>query len=179
MIKKLFFLAFLSVWAAKAQEPLERFTLLEAKIIGLGVDHQEPLTKTMLLDASLGMGITSIIYGDSYSFLMPFTPNLYTKVELREYYNRNRFTTLNKGNYIGIQSKVIATKKEIFMFNDIHWGIQRELSQKMVMSFHIGIGRYVYLHKSAESRIFPPEKYRKSEIIFSPSLMIEFKYILF
>lgn len=178
-MKKLFFLVFLSVWAVKAQEPLERFTLLEAKIIGLGINHQEPLTKTMLLDASLGMGITSVIYGEKHHFLKPFTPSIYAKVELREYYNRNRFTTLNQGNYIGIQSKVIATAKEIFMFNDIHWGIQRKLSEKMVMSFHIGIGRYVYLHKSSEIKIFPPEKYIQSEVIFSPSLMFEFKYILF
>lgn len=178
-MKNIFFLAFLFVWVVKAQEPLERFTLLEAKIIGLGINHQEPLTKTMLLDTSLGGGITSVMYGDSFRFLMPFTPSAYAKVELREYYNRKRFTTHNKGNYVGLQSKVIATSKEVFMFNDIHWGLQRQLKGNLLMSFHIGIGRYVYLHKSSENKIFPPNEYRKGEVMFSPSIMVEFKYILF
>lgn len=174
-MKRIIFIFLVSIsFVAHSQTELQRQTSLEAGIFSLGVNHQQPLSRTIMADISAGYGSSTYsYYSGSLSFAyFDFSP--FTRVELKHIYNRQKRLnkgkdiSFNRGNFIGLQNKMIfIDKKNLTMINEFHWGVQTELAKKLLMNFHLGIGHYNNVKDSYDKGTF------------FPSIGFYFRYILF
>lgn len=177
-MKRIIFIFLLSIsFVAHSQTELQRQTSLEAGIFSIGVNHQQPLSRTIMADISAGYGSSIYSYSSYYSrnlsfVFLDFSP--FTRVELKHIYNRQKRLnkgkdiSFNRGNFIGLQNKMIfIDKKNLTMINEFHWGVQTELAKKFLMNFHLGIGYYNNIKDSYDKGTF------------FPSIGFHFRYILF
>lgn len=164
------------LWAVsfgvKAQTELKRQTGLEATIISLSVNHQQPLAKHLLADISLGFGSSSVSspgHLNYYSGL--FSP--FGRVSLKWFYNRTKRLNnaksldFNHGNFLGFQNKMVFIgQRQLTMLNELHWGVQTQLSNRFLLQFHLGLGYHQNLAMKQAGG-------------FYPAIGLNFRYVLF
>lgn len=134
---------------------LRSLTKLDLGLQGVGFSYEPRLSNKMTIDLSAGAGGGYNVSEDrvnySWSFLQPA---LYFMVTPKFYYNRkkriekgNKFQN-NSGNYLGVRLKY-TTGNNTSDYNNsvrpaglvnVHWGIQRTLSNKWILNAHAGLG---------------------------------------
>ncbi|TXK50869.1 hypothetical protein FVR03_04240 [Pontibacter qinzhouensis] len=144
---------------------LNKLLKAELGLHGIGLSYELPVSAKFLVDISGGLGAGYAVtkgsyYTDSFSSTWIFIdPVVYVKAGGRYLYNRSkRFEKLksvrnNAGNFIGFQTKYTtqrAFNNNVFdqmaeplnrtWLNEIHWGIQRDMSEKILFNLHLGIG---------------------------------------
>lgn len=173
-MKNIFVIIFLGIsFGMKAQTELVQQTGIEASILSLSVNHQQPLTKSLLADISLGYSSRFYSGYNGVSFYVAeFSP--FTRVEFKQFYNRKKRLNkgknldFNHGNFIGIQNKLVFVDKyHLTMLNEFHWGVQTQLADNFLLNFHIGVGHYKNLKNADDNGNF------------FPTVGLNFRYILF
>ncbi|MDO5608990.1 MAG: hypothetical protein Q4G08_11105 [Capnocytophaga sp.] len=122
-----------------------------------------------------GMGpVAKITENEVEMNLVKFAP--YTRAGLKYFYNlqkrieKGKSIKHNHGNFVGFQNKFFygsANPTGTTMLNEVHWGVQTELSGKFLFTFHVGVGHFYNIE----------EKYRVGRV--TPTIGVRFKYILF
>ncbi len=176
-MKKIFLLIFVSpllIFGQQKESKLDKQLGIDATILGAGIFYEYPLSNKFLSEISVGVG-SSFIYatptvGFNFSTYRP-----YSRVALKWYYNREKrikkgkSISLNVGNFIGIQNKVMYGYGNnpkygdlAFMINDIYWGSQTKLTNKLVLNYHFGLGYILVNDRDFDS--------------FLPTIGIKLKY---
>lgn len=145
---------------------LTNFGRINLGLHGLDASYEMLISKKIVWENSIGMGMGSSIYGSSVEYLFDFTkPTPYIKSELKYIYNTERRISKqksilnNSGNYIGLQTKYSFGNNNHYKLNqtlltEIHWGIQRNLGKKFLFNTHIGLG-YITDFDSKDGHITP------------------------
>lgn len=147
----------------------------EVNLLGVGAFYEQPISESVLGEISLGYGnIWKKTNTELQTKLGLYRP--YSRINLKWYYSRRsrlkrgKNIHHNSGSFIGVQNKFFYGLNNIEenefllqMINEVHWGIQTELSDNILLNFHIGIGNYNSVgHFNS----------------FFPTLGVRFKYVL-
>ncbi|WP_298762458.1 hypothetical protein [uncultured Polaribacter sp.] len=155
MKKTIYLILSLMVGNLFAQDiTLQKQFKLEYNLLGIGASYELPISEKLLLDfgAGVGGGVDS-----NEAYVWDFNTSLaaYVKVELKRFYNldkrykKGKNVANNAGNYVGLQTKYFTTRfspnkdydpLQNAILTEIHWGFQRNLSEKWLFNFHIGAG---------------------------------------
>lgn len=180
-MKKLFLIFFSVIsiicFSQNSQDQsFQSFTRLNLGLHGLEVTNELPISKRLIWENSLGIGMGSFVnnnvnYRLIFDVLVPFLTS-----ELKLMYNKNkrlekgRSRLNNSGNYVGLQAKYSFGSSKTFELNqtlltEIHWGIQRPLGKRFIFDLHLGLG-YLLDFDSEEG-------------LASPTFGLRFGYLMF
>lgn len=176
-MKKVIFMLVVSLpFFMKAQDiAVKRQIGIDATILGVGAFIEQPISTNILAEISAGVGSSVIKNLGSIKYVIDdFRP--YTRIQLKRFYNRDNRVSKNKnilfntGNYIGFQNKLYYGIKadegtHTFMINELHWGVQTELYNKLLLNFHIGLG-----YASTKYSLYSS---------FLPTIGLKIKYVIF
>ncbi|CEN39756.1 hypothetical protein [Capnocytophaga cynodegmi] len=176
-MKKIIFMLVVSLpFFVKAQDiAVKRQIGIDATILGVGAFFEQPLSTNILAEVSAGVGSSVLKTSGSINYVSnDFRP--YTRIELKRFYNRdnrvskNKNILFNKGNYIGFQNKLYYGIKadegtHTVMINELHWGVQAELHNRLLLNFHIGLG-----YASTKYSLYSS---------FLPTIGLKIKYVIF
>lgn len=119
---------------------------------GLEVSYELPVSKKMIWENSLGIGMGSNVYGSTIEYVFSFKqPIPFLKSELKYLYNLNKRANngknikYNSANYVGLQTKYSFGHAKYYDVNktllaEVHWGLQRSLGGKFMFDTHVGLG---------------------------------------
>ncbi|MDB5229390.1 MAG: hypothetical protein JWN76_195 [Chitinophagaceae bacterium] len=129
--------------------PVTSLSKLEIGLQGIGFAYEAKLGSKLTIDLSAGLGGSYILADKLQYNLSRYAPGLYLSANPRWYYNGTRqsrnMTLDNAGNYFGARIKYVhdlskvKSEGSVILFN-IHWGIQKKLSQRLFINTHAGPG---------------------------------------
>lgn len=168
-----FLILFFSAFSLNAQEnTLQSLAKIEIGGQGINLSYETPLSKSFLLDLSVGLGPSYEVYDNSMSYVINNfkNPSLFLQGELIWLYNREKRATNGKslannaGNSIAFQTKYsLGQKDEIdqnkALLNEIHWGFQRSLGESFYFNTHAGLG-YIHDFENKEGSLYPAIGFR-------------------
>ena len=136
-----------------SENKLLSLTKVDLGFKGIGFTYEPRLSNKMTVDLSLGAGGGYDIAEGYLNYKLELRkPAFYFSITPKYFYNRNsrslqgKSLLLNSGNYIGLGLKYVTpndrqtdlTRNSIL--TNIHWGIQRAISNKWTFNSHLGIG---------------------------------------
>jgi hypothetical protein len=160
----------------KSDIKLSSLTKLDLGLQGIGLSYEPRLSNKMTVDISAGVGGGYDIAGGSIE-INYLKPAFYFSLTPKYFYNmpsrilKGKKTILNSGNYIGLRLKYVTPtdKQSDFTGNSIlinvHWGIQRAISNHWTFNAHIGAG-YARDIDYDFGTIYPAIDFRFSYIFF-------------
>lgn len=128
--------------------PLSKFDI---GVQGVGYTYEARLGGRITSDLSAGIGagydisedLVAVRF-DEPAVYLSVTPKYFLNIQQRTAKGKN--TSMNSADYLGIRLKystpiagAMATVRNSLLFN-IHWGMQRQISQKWLFSAHAGAG---------------------------------------
>lgn len=130
---------------------LSSLAKLDLGLQGIGITYEPRLSNMMTVDLSAGGGGGYDI-GEGALSIDYSKPALYLMITPKYFYNRQKRilkgkkTQLNSGNFIGLRIKYVTpnnrqsdyTRNSILI--NIHWGIQRAISNRWTFGTHVGAG---------------------------------------
>lgn len=146
------FFAFFGFSQTTSSSDLDRFGRINLGLHGLEFSYELPLSKRLLWENNLGMGMGMEASAGSASYTLYLDrPVPFVKSQLKWVYNRNkrvskgRSLQLNSGNFVGLQTKYSVGNSNLFDVNqalltEIHWGIQRNLGKRFLLNVQVGLG---------------------------------------
>jgi len=160
---------------------LQSLTKLNLEFQGIGLSYEPRLGNSATIDLSAGIGIggydiqsggfTYVVDATNLTAFVSITPKLYYNRSKR--LARGKSIDVNSGNYIGFRlkytSRGIAENTDIrdaLLFN-VHWGIQRAISNRWTFNTHFGAGYGI-----------DATDLSNSEGSIYPALDVKFSYIL-
>lgn len=174
-------IVFLSFSSFSQQKEFEKLFKVDYSFLGLGIAYEIPLAKKWTVDLSTGIGGGyRVNNGFTAEWVLNSSPSVYLKSEFKYYINREkRFkkgknNDNNAGNYWAFQTKfaterISETYRNIplnnVLLNEIHWGIQRSLSENWLFNTHFGIG-YARDFTFNSGTLYPAIGLKFSYIIF-------------
>lgn len=142
--------------ASFAQNPNNELKLLsmaklDLGLQGIGATYESRLSDKMTVDLSAGAGGGYDI-AEGYLSIDYSKPAFYLMITPKFFYNRQKRISngkkshLNSGNFIGLRLKYVTpnnrqldyTRNSILV--NIHWGIQRAISNRWTFGTHVGAG---------------------------------------
>ncbi len=148
---------------------LTSLTKLDLGLQGVGFSYEPRISKKITIDLSAGAGGGYNVSEDGVDYKWNFLqPALYFMVTPKFYYNRKKRIEKgkkfqnNSGNYFGVRLKY-TTGNNSSDYNyhvrpaglvNVHWGIQRPLSNKWILNAHAGAG-YAQDFGSGFGTIYP------------------------
>jgi len=158
----------------KTGDKLSNLTKLDIGLQGAGFTFEPKISNKTTMDISAGIGggydIEESDFAYSYS-----NPAFYFSVTPKYFYNLRRraengkITRFNSANYIGLRLKYVTQSfvsddgfKDAFLIN-LHWGIQRAISNRWTLNTHIGIG-YAKNFDSPSGSLYPAFDFKFSYI---------------
>ena len=161
----------------KPETKLSSLTKLDLSLQGVGLTFEPRLSNSMTTDLSLGFGGGYDISEGSiyYQVIKPAlyflaTPKYFYNIKKR--INKGKTAQYNSGNYIGIRLKYnmpLYKKSDIIrnsILTNIHWGIQRAISNHWTFNSHIGVG-YAHDIDYGFGTIYPAFDFKFSYIFSS------------
>jgi hypothetical protein len=151
---------------------------------GLALSFERRLSNRMMIDLSLGAGGGYAITADQFKYKVGGLrgPDIYFSAHPRFYYNRKqraingKSQSRNAGNYFGFRLKYITDMMaenfvvwDAFLLN-LHWGMQRPLGKRLVVSGHVGPG-----YATAQSIFY--NTWLKGFSRFYPSIDLKISYV--
>lgn len=133
---------------------------------GLELKYDIPFANNFILKASAGIGAGYYVDDGTLTYSFNFSnPVPFIKSQVNWMYNKDKRIEQGKslqnnaGNYVGLQTKYSFGKGSYTDLNstlltEIHWGIQRNLGQKIFFSTQIGIG-YLYDFDLKDNAVSP------------------------
>ncbi|MBS9774898.1 MAG: hypothetical protein KGV59_07065 [Tenacibaculum sp.] len=172
----LFIMVPLLTFGQQKESKLNKQLGIDATILGAGVFYEYPLSNKILSEISVGIGSSFVYAAPTVGFrLSTYRP--YSRVALKWYYNREKrlkkgkSISLNVGNFIGIQNKIMygygnnpKHNDLAYMMNEIYWGSQAKLDGKLLLDYHFGLGYFLVNDRGFDG--------------FFPTIGIKLKYIL-
>jgi len=136
---------------SNTESTLSSLAKLDLGLQGIGVTYEPRLSNKMTVDLSAGAGGGYDI-GEGALNIDYLKPALYLMITPKYFYNRQKRilngkkSQLNSGNYIGLRLKYVTpndrqsdyTRNSILV--NIHWGIQRAISNRWTFGAHAGAG---------------------------------------
>lgn len=148
------------------QSALEQTAKINIGMQGLDFNYEQPISNQLLWDSSVGVGLGMDVSSSktNYSFYL-LDPVVSVATGLKWMYNYNKRSeneknsSNNAANYIGLQTKYSFGHSNALDLNkalltDVHWGLQRSISEKFVFNTNIGIG-YMYDFDTSYGGIAP------------------------
>lgn len=160
-----------------SRDSLEKFGRVNVGLHGLEASYELPVSKKMVWENTVGIGMGSNVYGSSVEYYFDFKrPIPFLKSELKYIYNfekrvaKGKRTINNSGNYIGLQTKYsfgdrVDRHLDSTLLTEVHWGIQRSLGGGFLFNVQVGLG---YL-----------SDFDTTDGSFTPTAGIKFGYRLF
>ena len=136
-----------------AETKLSSLTKVDLGFQGIGFTYEPRISYNITADLSVGGGGGYDIAEGYLNYKLELRkPAFYFSFTPKYFYNRNsrslagKSTVLNSGNYFGLRLKYVTpsdrqtdlTRNTIL--TNIHWGIQRAISNQWIFNSHIGIG---------------------------------------
>lgn len=160
----------------KSDTTLSNLIKLELGGQGIGPTYEPRLSNKMTLDISAGVGggynVNEATLEQNYlnpAFYFSITPKYFYNRQTR--INKGKEARFNSGNYIGLRLKYVARnqRKSDLTSNcilaNLHWGIQRAISNRWTFNFHIGAG-YAQNIDYGVGTIYPAIDFKFSYILF-------------
>lgn len=161
-----------------AQNALEKTAKISIGIQGIEANYELPITKEIIWENSLGMGVGMNAYNNGSEFNLNI-PNAspFVSSGLKWMYNyekrvaNSKDTQHNSANYLGLQTKFSFgnnnsnVSQNQALLTDIHWGLQRNLGSKFTINTNIGLG---YL-----------QDFEFNDGAIAPILRVKFAYRIF
>lgn len=156
---------------------LDAFGRLNLGLHGLELSYELPLSRKIVWENNLGIGMGMEASGGSASYTLYLNrPTPFVKSQLKWMYNRDKrvgkdkSVSMNSGNFVGLQTKYSFGNSDLFeldqaILTEIHWGIQRNLGQRFLLNFQVGLGILSDIDRS--------------QSVFSPTLGFRFGYRIF
>lgn len=147
--------------------------LLSGGLHGLNTAYELSISKRFVARGGVGFGGGYVVNDDRNEtyygltlakpvFFTVFQGKYYTNMVKRE--ERGKITSENSANFIGFQSKYTAGRTtrnrnddlHESMLNELHWGIQRRLSEtsRFQFQFHLGLG-HLYDFDTEDDQVIP------------------------
>ncbi|MBS9525570.1 hypothetical protein KI659_16250 [Litoribacter alkaliphilus] len=143
-----------------SQTLLSPVAKIEVGVHGLGIGYELPLNNAWVSEFNLHAGGGfNLNTSNEVSFHYREFPSIHLATGIRRYYNLNRarnFSANNAGNFFGAQLKYVSSgliqRSGDFdiapshpaindvVIAEIHWGIQRNLSERLFYTVKIGVG---------------------------------------
>jgi len=137
----------------KNETDLKSLTKLDLGLQGIGVTFEPRIGRTLTTEFSAGVGGGYSIGEESLDYEWQiFNPAFYFSATPKFFYNRQKriekgkSAKLNSGNYIGLRVKYTTGSidpqpniRETLLIN-LHWGLQRSISNRLSFNTHIGAG---------------------------------------
>lgn len=160
-------LFFLTTFKVSAQEDsFKSLGKIEIGGQGLNISYETPLSGSLILDVSSGIGSSYNVYNNTVEYVINLNkPSLFLQGELVWIYNKEKRLSKgksilnNSGNFVAFQTKYSFGHKNEpdqnnTLLNELHWGLQRTLVQNLYFNTHLGIG-YIYDNDNNEGNIYP------------------------
>jgi len=169
----LFFL--LIVYSSCAQQTqLTRILKAEAGVHGLGLGYELPINPIWIAEVNVHAGGGfNISPANEVSFHYAEFPSIHLSTGVKRYYNLHKIRRNplnNAGNFFGVQLKYVSQgimqRRGDFdlapvnppindvLISEVHWGVQRSLSDRLFINAKIGAGYMVDFHHLG-STVFP------------------------
>lgn len=183
-----FFLFFIVEPCLAQEKTLEKILKVELGLQGFGFGYEHPLSSAFLADFNVGIGGgINVDNTREVSYAYWPGPSIQANSSVRWYYNLikrsngGKNMTNNAGNFFAFKTKFSSrgvfepipeetiNYDDITFLNDaliteVHWGLQRSLSNRLFVNGHIGFG---YIRDFANSMG-----------TFSPTIGVKFSYRL-
>jgi len=180
--------SFFSETCIAQEQNLQKILKAELGLQGIGIGYELPLSSSFLAEFNIGVG-GGINVNNKREVTYTYSPgpSIQASTSLRWYYDLNKRrkwgknTANNAGNYFAFKSKFSSRGlfepspeetidyEHIKFLNDaliteVHWGLQRSLSERIFLNGHIGFG-YI-------------RDFRNNMGTFSPTFGFKFGYRL-
>lgn len=162
--------------ATSTTPKLEKLLNAEIGMAGLALGMDLPLSSTISIDISTGIGGQNLVKSDEFSYKISLkdNPSFFAKSFLKCYINRgkrfskNKRITNNAGSFIGFQTKFNTNNDELgkVLLNDLNWGQQIPISKRWIFNYNIG-GGIGYNFDLDIFKLFPSIGFKFSYIICS------------
>jgi hypothetical protein len=153
---------------------LKSLTKLDLGLQGLGLTFEPRIGRTVTTEFSAGVGGGYSIGDESFDYEWQiFNPAFYFSATPKFFYNRQKriekgkSVKLNSGNYFGLRVKYTTESidpqpniRESLLIN-LHWGLQRSISNRFSLNAHIGAG-YAQDLNSQIGTIYPAADFKIS-----------------
>ncbi|NDW08181.1 hypothetical protein [Dysgonomonas sp. 520] len=150
LITALFGFHFLSAQTDDAA--LKNNARVDLSLAGLGITYEQPVSKKILLEGSIGLGAGYWISSGDFNYRWYLNdPVAFFSLGGKYFYNRQKrlensnSLLFNSGNYFGIHAKY-TTKTLRFddnwetMLIGAHWGIQKSIGKHFSWGLNLGLG---------------------------------------
>ncbi|EKT3963301.1 hypothetical protein SL053_000193 [Flavobacterium psychrophilum] len=159
-------------FAQESEISLDPLFKVEVGLHGFGIAYELPLAEKFSIDLSTGMGGQNRDAG--YTLSNNEKLSFFGKSEIKYFYNRQkrldkkRRLANNAGAFIAFQTKFNSNTPEYgsALLNEIHWGKQLPLGDKILIQFHFGLGYYRDFGKSDTRTLYPATGLKFSYILF-------------
>lgn len=162
-----------------AQDDSNKLSFLGFVNVGLHgpeVSSEIPITKKLLWENRLGIGMGSSVNNGFQYFYNLLRPIPYLITGPQYYYNffrrqdKGKSSTYNSGQYIGLQFKYSLAntadpRNNQTLLSELHWGFQHHIGGKFLTSVHAG-GGYLFDFNTEEGFISPTIGARLSYVIY-------------